>query len=403
MSSLIPSPEHQSVGIRIRNFEVGMSSTEDDSQKSTTCFAGFERQRAICKWFGVSLSADNKAVLNYNPGIFQAGVNFLLALPFLPGLQTIFSAHLLQLLCLYGVMHFYWHAAGEDFPANMYIQACYDNVAGLSRFVLGLFISLVLSRTYYANRGVFGTVFGSTMGCVQMVCAYVRVPPSLSGNPEAKRGCKQTQDLIIRFMNAAFRLMWLEAVPGRMPDDIGEEMLREKLLTEAEWSKIKDLKSRCTHIYQWVANLLGDLCESSYLTPPILACVMLEVDKCRGANVWGLPSLPILYTHMITHMVKIHLLFLALADGASLTGTDDFWTIVVIHFDLAVQHYLFQGALDLHGSLYNPNAGIFLGHLPALDFMAFVRNVTENLARENDEMPFTTNLVKPCRKTDTSL
>merc|ERR1712039_668823 len=100
----------------------------------------------------------------------------------------------------------------------------------------------------------------------------------------------------------------------------------------------------------------------------------------RGANVWGLPSLPITYTQVITHMVKMHLFILALANGAltseqyalgKANGYDweTVFVIVILYLDLALHNYLWQGLLDLHGALYNPNSGIFLGHLPALNFM----------------------------------
>merc|ERR1711972_1229695 len=122
-------------------------------------------------------------------------------------------------------------------------------------------------------------------------------------------------------------------------------------------------------------------------------------DNMRGANVWGLPSLPIAYTQIITHMVKMHLMMLALnnaalatnhieRDGGFAADASNIIVLVILHLDLAFHHYLFQGMLDLHGALYNPNAGLLLGHLPAVNFMDFVRDVTDHLVSENDAMPY---------------
>ena len=122
------------------------------------------RRRALLLMVGVKLSKDGKCVFNYNPGPFQAGLNFILAIPLLPPFLKL--SHFLQLLGLIGFMQLYaWvisdATASGPGMLDLQIQWCYNNIAGLSRFVLGLFISLVLSKTYYANRGVFGTVFGS--------------------------------------------------------------------------------------------------------------------------------------------------------------------------------------------------------------------------------------------------
>merc|ERR1711879_426929 len=104
-------------------------------------------------------------------------------------------------------------------------------------------------------------------------------------------------------------------------------------------------------------------------------------------------------TQIITHMVKMHVLLLAVnnaskaAEQFALGDASGFdWetiaVIVVLHLDVALHNYLFQGLLDLHGALYNPNSGVFLGHLPALNFMNFVQNVTQHLVSENDSLPY---------------
>merc|ERR1712217_254284 len=142
----------------------------------------------------------------------------------------------------------------------------------------------------------------------------------------------------------------------------------ENLLEQAEWDKIAGLSSRCTHIYQWISNVLSDLTDRGYVgSYNQLVMMQKQVDDMRGANVWGLPSLPITYTQIITHMVKMHVLMLAINNGAlaritlEKCGADgcnvqDIIVIILLHADLCFHNYLFQGLLDLHGALYNPNA-----------------------------------------------
>mmetsp|Transcript_30799 Transcript_30799/g.102577 ORF Transcript_30799/g.102577 Transcript_30799/m.102577 type:complete len:386 (+) Transcript_30799:60-1217(+) len=373
-----------------------------------------ERRKALLLWTGVKLAKDGKSVFNYNPGIFQSGANFILANMLLPPFLN--RAHYMQLLMLYVLLDVYWLGLSNAEGAvvlNSQIVWCYENIASMSRFVLGLFVSMVISKTYYSNRGVFGTVFGCSMGLTQMTVSWVRPPPALAGDAAATASAKSARLLIIRWVNAAFRLMWLETQPGKSAGEIGKELVGKDLLTQKEWGKIEGLSSRCTHIYQWLNNVLEELFRKGYiLSAQQLVQMNTQVDNMRGANVWGLPSLPIAYTQIITHMVKMHVMMLALnnavlcrvrVDEAQASGGTSSMlvlSLVIIHGDLAFHHYLFQGLLDLHGALYNPNAGLFLGHMPALNFMEFVYDVTNKMESENEEKPYVLELVSadvPCK------
>eukprot|EP00966_Prymnesium_polylepis_P199071 4613140-Prymnesium_polylepis.1 len=75
-------------------------------------------------------------------------------------------------------------------------EMCFSQIAGLTRFVLGLYISLALARTYYANRSVFGTVFGSSMGFTQMVAAWVRSPDESAAS---RTSALRAQALLVRW------------------------------------------------------------------------------------------------------------------------------------------------------------------------------------------------------------
>jgi len=69
----------------------------------------------------------------------------------------------------------------------------------------------------------------------------------------------------------------------------------------------------------------------------------------------------------------------------------------VLVADLLVTNFLYQGMLDLHGMLYSPNGGEYLGHLPADNFLDFVQDVTTNMvtrsgANMGDELPYSLEL-----------
>merc|ERR1712107_759709 len=165
------------------------------------------------------------------------------------------------------------------------------------------------------------------------------------------------------------------------------------------WDHIRELPSRCTHIYQWMNNILYALRSSGYISDFLMVRMNTQIDDMRGANVWGLPSLPFPYTMLITHMVKVHLLFISCLGGVDLRQAyeqgdlNSHWvTFLRVHFELLFYNYLFQGLLDLHGILYNPNSGSLLGHMPAINFLDFVQRVTEDLNTFNPHVPYKLNL-----------
>lgn len=340
---------------------------------------------ALLKNAGVKLAKDGKSVFNYNPGKYSAGLNWAFALTVMPSLLT--KASGIQLVFLLGCLHFWvWVVSNpSDVWADRMIPMCHAQMVGLTRFVLGLFVSLIIGKTYYANRGQFGVLFGRSMGLSQMVAAWVKAPDD---NPEAATQACEARKLIVRWANASFRLMWLETGVLDTPEKIGKDMLSSGLMTEDEWNHVAGLSSRCTHIYQWMNNVLVQLLDAGYIRDTILLNRMHEqIDDMRAANVWGLPSVPIPYVTLITVMVKMNLLTHAFAAGAvvraAIDGEATWLALLIPHLDLSLHSFLFQGLLDLHGLLYNPNQGLLLGHLPVVNFLAFVQSVTNALLSES--------------------
>jgi len=287
-------------------------------------------------------------------------------------------------------------------PVDTRVMALHDELGSLTRFVLGLFVSLAIAKTYFANRQEFGVLFGRTLGFSQMVVAWVQPPMVQNSGSNAINA----QKLLIRWANAGFRLLVLE-VRDKDVDEIGDDMVQRSLLTDLEWSHIKDVPSRATHIYQWINNVLYQLMRAGYIHDTILLQRMHEqVDDMRAANVWGLPSLPVIYTLMITSLVKIHLFVAACHYGCVLRKTclthkqydaEHPWQIhklplIQLHFHMFLENFLYQGLLDLLGALYSPNGGMLLGHLPADNFLDFVEQVSKDLLEKNDSLPFALKL-----------
>ena len=120
-----------------------------------------------------------------------------------------------------------------------------------------------------------------------------------------------------------------------------------------------------------------------------------KLEILRGANVWGLPSIPYPYSLVVTIMVKWYLILSAVKTGTDLVPvlfqTMDFITysgnfenffeyglmdmmlygmcFVFSFFGLFVECLLYQGLLDLHTLLRDPNRDTQCGHLPVAAFV----------------------------------
>lgn len=94
---------------------------------------------------GVKLSKDGKCIYNYNPQHFQAVFNWAFAAAVLP--QVFLRSLWLQLGHLYFIAHS-WRVFTPHGSIDTMAIECYSEIAPLSRFVLGLYVSLVLGKTY---------------------------------------------------------------------------------------------------------------------------------------------------------------------------------------------------------------------------------------------------------------
>jgi hypothetical protein len=348
------------------------------------------------------MSKDMKNVSSYHPGELAKGCNFLWAWMSSP--QNLLNRALfLQYLVLVAVTHLWMAFVPASNTLNIALPLLEKHMQSLTPFVLGLFISLMIAKTYYANRGMFGTLFGRSVGFSQMVVSWVRAP-----TPQKRDAAIQAKRMLVRWTNAAFRLMVLECKPGVTAEMLEEDMLQNELLTDAEWAHIKNLPSRCTHIYQWMNNVLLDLLCNGFIqkSEGLLKQMHMQIEEMRGANVFGLPSLPMPYTMVITLTVKAHLYICAMANGSALNldpvkygHAPKLTCYIGFHAKLFLSNLLYQGMLDLHGLLYNPNSGDEIGHLPVVNFLEFVNKVSGDLVEHNEELPYKLDLESGCKKT----
>merc|ERR1711920_1037040 len=86
-----------------------------------------------------------------------------------------------------------------------------------------------------------------------------------------------------------------------------------------------------------------------------------------------------------------------MANGANVVTfgpvvSHDWYFYLGFHGQLFLTNLMYQGLLDLHGHLYNPNSGDKLGHLPTINFLDFVKTVSEDLLEKNKDLPYDLHL-----------
>lgn len=294
---------------------------------------------------------------------------------------------------------------------GIFQPAIRSNLGTLCRFVLGLFVSLALARTYYSNRALLGTTFSCVLGLGMMTASHIRPIDELDVDQVAE--VKEIHKTLVRWGNAGFRLMYLE---NRGDDKAmvksGRPDMMEGLLTDEEWAEISPLPSRCTYIWQWYGQLINECQHQGYISNSHNAQQFHQrLETLRGANVWGLPSLPYPYVLLVTIMVKVTLLTEAFSVGTSLCvvvdiATDYGWKLSeVVVFASMILYVLvcnlaYQGLLELHSILCNPNGDKYIGHLPTPNFLEFTKKVTNNMI-SNIKPRF--HFIKPRFRSDKSV
>ena len=289
----------------------------------------------------------------------------------------------------------------RDMFAPAMLRTMEAQVGQLTRFVLGGFVALALARTYYINRSLLGTVFGKTLGLSMAVASCIK--------PQTVEQAKEVQairELLVRWANAAFLLMFLEN--DGLVSASGGSALLEGSLTQDEWEHVAALPSRCTYIYTWISSLVSDCASWGFVTPPVCVHLLAMVEELRGSNVWGLPSLPYPYSLLITFMVKCYLIIATCQVGYGLSfylttfmvqdmGTDAppdhamlgerIFCVIMELLYLPMINILYQGLLDVHSMLRNPNQDRHIGHLCTQKFLKFTSDVSHNLVLNMDTMP----------------
>lgn len=291
-------------------------------------------------------------------------------------------------------------------PEEVIFRNLDSNFTSLANFTLGLYVSLVLSRIYYAQRGMLGGSFGGILGFSVRLLATLKTPIGPGDSAEQKLllspQVKKTQKRMIRWANAIFRLLWLECCDYESQTNDSMSIMEGNLgplLTKKEWNRIKDVPSRVTHIIFWINTSVDDLRRAGYIDSKAASALADQLNEIRSNNNFGLSSLPYPYIFVLATMTKLMLAFktfrysfsLALICYAGEYFGDSFgekyYMFAFTMFELFAFSWMYQVLLELYIVLRNPNQGKLAGHMPTPDFLQFTEAVTAGMMVQQDTVP----------------
>jgi len=297
-------------------------------------------------------------------------------------------------------------------PEEIIFANLASNFQSLTNFTLGLYVSLVLSRIYYAQRGMLGGSFGGILGFCMRLLSSMKPPkwdPEGPHAPVLPPRAKKAQKQLVRWANAIFRLLWLESCEyeSQMNQDIAVmDGNLGPLLTESEWARIKDVPSRVTHIIYWINTSVDDLRRAGYFDEMTATALANQLNEVRSSNNFGLSSLPYPYVYVITSMTKLMILFKTVEKAFQMSliqsgkeffenkdsgSNSDFEFKITMGFfllfQLMAEAWMYQALLELYIVLRNPNQGKLAGHMPTPDFLQFTEAVTAGMLSQQDTTP----------------
>mmetsp|Transcript_1997 Transcript_1997/g.3651 ORF Transcript_1997/g.3651 Transcript_1997/m.3651 type:complete len:464 (-) Transcript_1997:70-1461(-) len=196
-------------------------------------------------------------------------------------------------------------------PKHHYVKHCveifHDWVSGYSRFFLGLFVSLVLSR-YFRAFSAFGAVFGSTQNLSLSVSTMLQPASDDDDNFIPLR------DKLQRWITLGWAIMALQAHFSR--DEWVDYLKTKGYMTDSEWALLSSLGKydRGALVYKWIDRALMLSAQSGRILYPqsSLIKIMDRVASARGAalsfDLGWIIQLPYAYVVMISSMVKLLML-----------------------------------------------------------------------------------------------
>lgn len=258
-----------------------------------------------------------------------------------------------------------------------------DYMNGFCPFVLGLYVSLALSRWWALRVQALGSVFDAVANCA-MITACV-----LPG-PEHKVVC----DYVVKWGLASIFLL----VKGARGNTDDSDMYKKGLLSKDEVTRIEDLSAdgRAMVMWGWIMRLTQETFESARGPRPHAPKLMMIFNQCISArdgiqtiHTYLQTQLPFAYVHLLTLLVNVNNLVISIKCGAVFIvalANDDHQAMGYQVLMFLLVPVLYHGLLSISYVIHDPFGEDMLD-FPIAAFVEYVAQCCDAVLVAQDNYP----------------
>jgi len=308
------------------------------------------------------------------------------------------DTHLWRTVAVYWVLCVLWAVAVhfsylEQFivvrDAAAQVGAATSYLTALLSFMLGLFVSAIITRWWECRLGCVEALWGSL--CNIQLCLTCRLPRPEDSN---------FKESMLRLILATHRLVYLEA-RAEETDVHLKQLVDVGLLTDDEANILKGQHSKPQLVLVWIGRLYHQLSKERSWDPG--TCIYLDEQMGLARNAIGRvfaycqTQLPYQYVHLLSFCVILCNLLLCFKCGVVIgysaapnkDGHRDVVGIALQVFQIVAEPFAYHAFLRLCGELSNPFGHDF-NDFPAYAYHCQIRDEGYALAKASEEMPKST-------------
>lgn len=260
-----------------------------------------------------------------------------------------------------------------------------DYMNGFCPFVLGLYVSLALSRWWALRVQALGSVFDSVANCAMITACVLPGPEH-----------RVVRDYVVKWGLASIFLL----VKGARGSKECSDMAKKGLLSENEVDALKDVSEngRAMVMWSWIMRLAQETFESARGPRPHAPKLMLIFNQCISArdgiqtiHTYLQTQLPFAYVHLLTLLVNVNNLVISIKCGAVFIvalAKDDHQTMAYQVLMFLLVPVLYHGLLSISYVIHDPFGEDMLD-FPIAAFVEYVAQCCDAVLVAQDNYPGT--------------
>jgi hypothetical protein len=265
------------------------------------------------------------------------------------------------------------------------LQELASYMNGFCPFVLGLYVSLALTRWWALRVQALGSVFDAVANSAMLVSCVL-------ANPEHR----VVRDLVVKWGMASIFLL----VKAAREDTRDADLVAKGLLSESELEKLQgiSLHGRAMVMWAWIMRISQETFEAARGPRPHAPKLMAVFNQCIAArngiqviHTYLQTQLPFAYVHLLTLLINVNNLVVTIKCGAVFIvsyAKDDHQTMGYQILMLLLVPVLYHGLLSISYVIQDPFGEDMLD-FPIAAFVEYVAQCCDAALLAQDRYPGT--------------